>query len=143
MSPTRLFSEIGKLVYSIAAADHKISHKEKEHLKSLVSESLNRIKETDQFGTSVLFYPEIEFEFLEEELVAPEDALQSFVDYLKEHYSAIDLQHVQLIRNLTWETANSFRGINQKEKQMLDKMEEALAYIKNKHIQQLTHHENH
>jgi hypothetical protein len=143
MSPTRLFSEIGKLIYAIAASDHKISHKEKEQLKSLVSESLNKIKETDQFGTSVLFYPEIEFEFLEEELIAPEDALQSFVDYIKEHYSAIDLEHVQLIRKLSWETANSFRGINQKEKQMLDKLEEALAYIKNNHLQQLTHHENH
>ena len=143
MSPTRLYSEIGKLLYAIAASDQHISKPEKHQLHTMIQRSLGNVKQMDQFGTPVSYYLEIEFEFLEEELIAPEDAIQSFVDYIEEHYSAIDLKQIEMIREMAWETADSFKGINQKENKMLQRMEEALSHIKNKHLQQLTHHENH
>ncbi len=143
MSPTRLYSEIGKLLYAIAAADQHITNPEKQQLHAFIQRYLGNVKQLDQFDTPVSYYLEIEFEFLEEELVSPEDAIQSFVDYVEEHYSAIDLKQIEMIREMAWEIANSFKEINQKENKMIKRMEEAFSHIKNKHIQQLTHHENH
>ena len=143
MSPTRLYSEIGKLLYAIAASDQHITNPEKQQLHAFIQRYLGNVKQLDQFGTPVSYYLEIEFEFLEEELVSPEDAIQSFVDYIEEHYSAIDLKQIEMIREMAWEIANSFKKINQKENKMIKRMEEAFSHIKNKHIQQLTHHENH
>jgi hypothetical protein len=143
MRTTRLFSEVGKLLYAIAAADRKISDTEKKTLMNLTYRSISKFKERDRFGTPVLFYSEIEFEFLEEELIDPEVAISSFTDYIEEHYSAITLKEIELIREIAWEVACSFKNINKEENRMLNKMETAFHFIKNKHLKQIKDHENH
>jgi hypothetical protein len=143
MRTIRLYSEVGKLLYAIAASDKKISDAEKRTLLSSTHKALSKIKETDRYGTPVLFYSEIEFAFLEEELVDPEDAIRSFINYIEEHYSAITLKEIELIRELAWEVATSFNNIDQAENKMLNKMETAFLFIKNKHLQQIKNHEDH
>lgn len=143
MRDTRLYSEIGKLLYAVASVDGQISISEKIKMRELMNKSLLRVKKKDQFGTPVGFYPEIEFEFLEEELIDPEDALSSFLDYIEEHHSALGLSEIELIRELAWETAASFRSVNKQENRVLQRMEEVLEDIKNKQLQQLRNHENH
>jgi hypothetical protein len=142
MNATRLYSEIGKLLYAIASADGTISASEKLKLNELMQKSLLRVKKKDQFGTPIGYYTEIEFEFLEEELIDPELAISSFLDYIEEHYSALGLHEIQLIRELAWETAESFRHINQKENKMLIRMENTFLQIKNKQLKQLKNYEN-
>ena len=141
MKATRLYSEIGKLLYAIASADGTISVSEKLKLNELMHKSLLRVKKKDQFGTPLGYYPEIEFEILEEELIDPEVAISSFLDYIEEHQSALSLSEIQLIRELAWETASSFRQINQNENKMLLRMEKAFHQIKNKQLQQLKNYE--
>src|SRR5690606_13704785 len=75
----QFYSELGKLLYAVADVDGMISQKEKKALQELVRKELVPVeKHTDKFGTDVAFYAEIEFDFLEDSMVEPEEAFESF-----------------------------------------------------------------
>jgi hypothetical protein len=86
-------------------------------------------KHTDQFGSSVAFYPEIEFQYLEDEIVDSESSFQSFLDYIEEHHTAIDKKTRQMCLKVANEIANVYRGTNQKEKELLDRLKKKLREL--------------
>jgi hypothetical protein len=141
MKAVRFYSEIGKLLYAISVIDHKIELKERQRLRELIREALKKNLVKDQFGTPVANYIEIEFEFLEEQIYDPEDALQSFLDYIEEHYSAITKKDIEMVRKMVWEIADSFRGINIAEQTVIEKMEHAFLLLKNKHKELIERYE--
>ena len=133
MKYNRFYSEVGKLLYSISNIDGKINLNEKLALHAIVeNEFITKINEKDQFGTLVGYYPEIEFEFLEEELVDPADALDSFIDYINEHHTALKKNELEICRKVIHQVANSSRGIKKKEKLLLNKVDSAIERINEK-----------
>lgn len=133
MKYNRFYSEVGKLLYSISNIDGKINLNEKLALHAIVeNEFITKINEKDQFGTLVGYYPEIEFEFLEEELVDPADALDSFIDYINEHHTALKKNELEICRKVIHQVANSSLGINKKEKLLLNKVDSAIERINEK-----------
>ncbi|MEY4604785.1 MAG: hypothetical protein RIT43_2077 [Bacteroidota bacterium] len=142
MKAVSFYSEIGKLLYAVTVIDHKIDLRERKRVHELIQDVIKKTHIRDQFGTPVANYIEIEFEFLEEQIYEAEDALQSFLDYIEEHYSAIGKDDIEMIRKLVWETADCVRGINTAEQTVIEKMEHAFSQIKNKHKELLERHEN-
>lgn len=117
MKYNRFYSEVGKLLYSISSIDGKIDLNEKLTMHTIVeNEFISKIHEKDQFGTLVGYYPEIEFEFLEEELVDPADALDSFIDYINEHHTALKQNELEICKKIIHQVAQSSRGVNKKKK---------------------------
>lgn len=130
MKYNRFYSEVGKLLYSISSIDGKIDLNEKLALHNIVeNEFIKKITEKDQFGTLVGYYPEIEFEFLEEELVDPADALDSFIDYINEHHTAFKKNELEICRKVIHQVSNSSHGVNKKEKLILNKVDSAIKRI--------------
>jgi hypothetical protein len=142
MKAVRFYAEIGKLLYAVSAIDHQITLKERKRLYELMQHVLKKNYASDQFGTPAGNYIEIEFEFLEESIAEPQDALQSFLDYVEEHYSAIGKDDLEMIRELVWETAAAVRGISFAEQSVIDKMEHSFSIIKDKHKALLERYEN-
>jgi hypothetical protein len=82
----RFYSELGKLLYAVADVDKVITPEEKKELQEMVrNELVPAEKHTDEFGTSAAHYAEIEFDFLEEQIIDSQTALQSFLDYVDDH----------------------------------------------------------
>ncbi|MFO0494072.1 MAG: hypothetical protein ACK50Y_00945 [Flavobacteriia bacterium] len=130
MKYNRFYSEVGKLLYSISSIDGKIDQNEKLTIHTIVeNEFISKIHEKDQFGTLVGYYPEIELEFLEEELVDPADALDSFIDYINEHHTALKQNELEICRKVIHHVAQSSRGVNKKEKIVLNKVDNAIERI--------------
>jgi len=130
MRYTQLYSELGKLLYAIADVDKRITKQEKQKLLEIINKELVPNEEhTDEFGSSVAFYPEIEFEFLEDEIIDTESSFQSFLDYIEKHHTAIDKKTREMCLKVAKEIANSFHGTNQKEKDLLDQLKQKLTEL--------------
>lgn len=127
----RLYSEIGKLLYAVADIDRKVSPKEKTKLLEIVKgELLKSEGEKDEFGTPVGYYPQIEFEILEEEVADAETAFQSFIDYLEEYHKGIEPRIRKLCLKVAKEIADSYYGTNKKEQALIDRLKETLNGLK-------------
>jgi hypothetical protein len=75
---------------------------------------------------------DLRFEILEEELVDPADALDSFINYINEHHTALKKNELEICRKVIHQVANSSRGINKKEKLLLNKVDSAIERINEK-----------
>lgn len=121
------YAELGKLLYAIAKIDGKIGAKEFEAMKKIVREELVSLEESrDQFGTDNAYYTEMEFEYLQNNFGDPRLAFDSFLDFLETHKSAFSPELKQLTSRISERIANSEHGINQMEKQYLDKLSEKI-----------------
>lgn len=130
MQYTHFYSELGKLLYAIANIDKKISPQEKKKLISLIqNELIESVELKDQFGTPVAYYPEIEFEYLDEEIIDAETAFGSFLDYIENHKTAIDYKMRYIALHFAKELAKSSYGINKKEKALLDRLKKKLEEL--------------
>ena len=86
MNSKKFYAELGKLLYAIADADHDVTKKEYIKLKDIVKNELVPMEtSTDQFGTDSAFYTQFEFEVATEQQMTSEDALASFISYVKQH----------------------------------------------------------
>jgi hypothetical protein len=81
---------------------------------------------TDQFGTDVAYYTEMEFEYLEENFGDTESAFNSFLDFVDLHKSSITPQFREMIRKISSRIADSEYGINKKERAFLEKLNEKI-----------------
>lgn len=127
MEYPRFYSELGKLLYAVADIDKVISPKEKNELRKLVREELVKIeKSMDRFKTDSAFYTEFEFDILEESNADPEIAFHSFLDYIEDHKTAVDEKLINVIRMAAEKIANSSHKINEKERKLLHKLDDAL-----------------
>ena len=133
----QFYSELGKLLYSIADVDGTISKPEREALRELVRKELAPAeKNTDEFGTDAAFYTEIEFDILEDTNSEPDVAFESFISYIENHKTAIDKRMLLTTRNIATRLADAFHHTNIKEQELLkvlNKKLDALLKEKNHH----------
>lgn len=123
----KFYSELGKLLYAIADIDHVITPEEKKVLQDIVKKELVPTEQhTDQFGTDAAYYTEIEFDFLDEEIIDSEAAFESFIDFIDEHHTGFDKNLKKVSLHITRELANAYRGTNKKEKKLIDGLKEKL-----------------
>lgn len=124
------YSELGKLLYAVADVDGVISQKEKMALKELVKKELVPAeKHTDKFGTDVAFYAEIEFDILEESMIEPEEAFESFILFVENHHTAINKNMRDVILKIAKSLADAYHKTNKKEKALLEKLEKKLREL--------------
>ena len=123
MKHEELYAELGKLLYAVADIDRKVSVAEKKRLIELIHERLlPHVDQSDEFGSSVAFYPEFQFSYLEAEIADAETAFYDFLDYLEEHHTAIDFTMRITCLELAREIAEASYGINKQEQALLDEL---------------------
>lgn len=126
----QFYSELAKLLYAVANIDGKVSNKEREALRNIVrTELVPAEKHVDGFGTDAAYYAEIEFDILEETMVEPEDAFESFVNYINQHHSAVDSRMRALSMKTAQKIADSYHKSSHKEKALMERLKKALAAL--------------
>lgn len=112
----RFYKELGNLFYSIAAADKKISEKERKALDEEVQFAWKHYDHTtDRFGSDRAYLIEFEFETMEDNDISAEIAFRSFQDFFQEEEANIDLPTRHRIFNSARHIAEGVRKINQSE----------------------------
>lgn len=126
----KFYSELGKLLYAVADIDGVITSKEKEVLQNMVKKDLAPAeKHTDEAGTSTSFYTEIEFDFLDEQISDPDEAFQSFIDFVEEHSAAFDERLMKASFRLAETLAHAYHGTNKKERELIERLKHKLNQI--------------
>lgn len=126
--PRRFYKELGNLFYAIAAADKKITEKEKVALDEEVQFAWKHYDNTtDRFGSDRAFLIEFEFETMEDNDEPADTAYNSFEVWFKENEKAIDDNTRSRIFNSARHIAESVRKINEKELDYLVKLKKLLA----------------
>ena len=112
----RFYKELGNLFYAIAAADKKISDKERKALDEEVQFAWKHYDHsTDRFGSDRAYLIEFEFETMEDNDEPAETAFRSFTDFFKEFEDEFDLPIRHRIFNSARHIAEGMRKINQEE----------------------------
>ena len=134
---TRFYSELGKLLYAVAYVDGNITQKERDALHKMVKSELLPLEEhSDSFGSNAASYAEFEFDFLEEQEADAVVALESFLDFVSEHRSAIDEKLKDTCLRLVNQLATAYHGTNQKEAGLIATLKQTLESIKPSHGKQ-------
>lgn len=126
----RFYSEVGKLLYAVAAVDGTVQKKEYDKLRDIVEKKLvPEEHSTDQFGTDSAYYAEIEFDILMEQSADSVSCFNSFCNYVEAHRTAFDKHLKIMVLNLAKELAHVYHGINTKEAVMIKKLKKKLDEI--------------
>lgn len=133
MKYENFYAELGKLIYAAAHIDGVITVEEKNALHNIIkNELVPAEKHLDKFGTNTGYYSEMEFDFLDENIRDSESAFNSFIDYIEEHHSAFDDNMKATSLHIVKELSNAYKGVNKKEKELIQKLEERLKKIETK-----------
>lgn len=117
-------------MYAVADVDGTISQKEKEKLAEIVRKELvPSEKRVDAYGTDVAFYSEFQFDIEEDTIAEPDVALESFLDFVKEHPSAFTTQMKETCIKIVKELADAYRGTNRLEEILVNKLETRLKAL--------------
>jgi len=129
----RFYAELGKLIYAAAYIDGVITDKEKNILQNIIkNELVPSEKHVDKYGTNTAYYPEIELDFLGENTIDTESAFNSFIDFVEDHHTAFDANMKKISLHVVEEIFNSYKGVNKKEKELLEKLKAKLEKIETK-----------
>jgi uncharacterized tellurite resistance protein B-like protein len=127
MDYREFYAELGKLLYAVADADGIISPRERESMYQLIRTRLmHREIHTDEYGTNDAWYAAFEFEVAEEQGLSPEDAFQSFSDFLERRRKEIDPEMKLVCMVLANRLAESYRHTNRREADLILKLREKL-----------------
>lgn len=126
-SAQKLYQNLGKLFYAIAASDKVVRQEEIETLRNFLEREWVKIDaHQDEFGIDSAYQIEIIFDWLNENQPDANIAFDEFSNFKKENE---DLFNVK-INKLIWDTANtiaaSFAGENKSELIMLSKLKSIL-----------------
>ncbi len=115
------------MLYAVADADGTISPQERESLNELIRSRLaHREVHTDEYGTNDAWYAMFEFEVAEEQAMTPEEAFQSFSDYLDARRDEVDEDTRALCLTLADRLAESYHHTNRRESELIRKLKEKL-----------------
>src|SRR5690606_24541187 len=123
----KLYENLGKLFYAIAAADKVIHKEEIKTLERIVKEDWVKVDDyKDQFGTDDAFYIEIMFDWMQENSPPAYQAFYEFREFKEDNEQLFTPK----VKELTWKTATSiatsFEGNDPVEQTMLSKLKEIL-----------------
>jgi uncharacterized tellurite resistance protein B-like protein len=130
----QFYSELGKLLYAIADSNGEISKQERDKLLEIVQDELQPAEEhTDVYKTNLAWYAQIEFEFLEEQIADPEAAMESFLDFVEDHFTGFDERMKKASLRVAKEIADAYHGTNKKEAEMLKRIKNQFSVLEKKH----------
>jgi hypothetical protein len=119
----KLYQNIGKLFYAIAAADNSVRKQETEQLKNIIrAEWLQLDDATDSFGTDAAFQIEIVFDFLLDKQPSSEESFSRFKAFLKEHQHLFTTTYKAMILKTAEAIAGSFYGTNDAENALMTEL---------------------
>ncbi len=126
-SVKKLYENLGKLFYAIAAVDDEIHKEEIDTLNKIVERDWVRVDDFhDEFGTDAAYLIEIIFDWMDEDKPPAYQAFYEFRDFKKENEKLFTVK----INKLIWKTAlsisESFEERNPKEQTMLSKLRELI-----------------
>jgi uncharacterized tellurite resistance protein B-like protein len=123
----KFYSELGKLLYAIAAVDGRIHAKESATMKRVVSEQLvPQEASTDHFGTDQAYITEFEFDVMAENGESSEEVFDSFAIYLTQHRERLCDEQKELVMRVADVVAHAFHGVHAKELRMLAELRRRL-----------------
>lgn len=121
-----LYMELGKLFYYLSSADGRIAKAEKESLQKLINEKWKPIEDSvDRFGSDRAYLIDFAFEFEEEKSVS-ENNLESFEMFYKQNKTNFTPEIKSNILQTAAAIAESYRGKNKKETEIIDKLSHLL-----------------
>ncbi|TAH01180.1 MAG: hypothetical protein EAZ17_05205 [Sphingobacteriales bacterium] len=124
------YAELGKLLYAIADIDGVITPQERKELHELIGSRLTQREiHTDEYGTNDAWYAEFEFDVAEEQGLDPEDAFNSFAEFVDEYGKHFDERMREICLLLADRLAGSYHHINHREKQLLQRLKEVLSTV--------------
>jgi hypothetical protein len=130
MQLERLFSEMGKMFYAVAKIDGNIAATEKKAFETIVEKELKSLSNgKDKYGSNIIHYAEIAFDFCEIEIIEPEEAFESFLNYIELHQTAIKPKWMEICLRSAIKLAEAYYSTNQKEKILIEKLENKLQSI--------------
>lgn len=126
-SVEKLYENLGKLFYAIAAVDDIIHKEEIDTLKKIVERDWVRVDDHhDEFGTDAAYFIEIIFDWLEENQPPAYQAFYEFKEFKEENEKLFTLRIKKLIWKTALSIAESFGERNTDEQTMLSKLRELL-----------------
>ncbi|WP_378182761.1 hypothetical protein [Aquimarina sp. SS2-1] len=118
------YQNLGKLFYSIAAADKIVRKSEYLSLRNLVKSEWLAVDDLeDEFGADAAFQIEIVFDWLDYKELEAENCFNEFASFYKENTSLFTDRIKQLIWNTSNSIANAFSGKNKSELMMLGRLQ--------------------
>lgn len=124
------YAELGKLLYAIADIDGVITPQERNELHELIGSRLTQREiHTDEYGTNDAWYAEFEFDVAEEQGLDPEDAFNSFAEFIEENGKHFDERMREICMLLADRLAGSYHHINKREKHLLQRLKEVLSTV--------------
>jgi hypothetical protein len=119
----KLYQNIGKLFYALAAADNSVRKQETEQLKNIIrAEWLQLDDATDAFGTDSAYQIEIVFDFLLEKQPSSEESFSRFKGFFNEHKYLFTTPYKSMILKTATAIADSFHGTNEAENSMIKEL---------------------
>ncbi|WP_304234618.1 hypothetical protein [Jiulongibacter sediminis] len=114
------YQQLGKVFYGIAHVDGTVRFDEVEKLDIVVKNHWLPLEDTfDEFETDSAYQIEIVFSWLNENDWDQENILPDLKDFMKEHPKLFSKANRQLIYDTAEQIAESFHGMNKKEKSYL------------------------
>ncbi len=111
----------GNLLYALAMSDGAVQNEEKESILKLVKEKLVPMEdETDAMGTDLAHYTAFAFETADDQLESLEDALNTFVDYMKEHHLIFSKEQLKVLNAILQEVAKAHGRVTKKEQEIMN-----------------------
>jgi len=122
------YINLGRLLYAIAMADGEVQDEEMQELYKLVISELSDEKLFNQEEVNV-FHTEFEFESLMDRKVSRNDAFNSFIGFFDQNYEEFTPEMKKVALYAVERIAESFDGIVDSEKDMIDKLKSRLDLI--------------
>lgn len=117
------YRELGNLFYAIANADDQIQPEEKQKMEDQIRFNWKHLEPTqDEYGTDASYIILFEFDTAQESGMPAEKAFNSFVYFFRENEKEINEGLRKRIFNSCRQIAETFRKINTKELEMLEKI---------------------
>lgn len=119
-----LYTDLGYLFYSIAAADRKVMPAERAKLQRIVQEQwLPMESSRDEVGTDEGHYIDIAFDYANDEGIPAEEAFERFAEHVRRTPDEFDEGLRGMIFRSAVEVASSFAGRNKSELHRLTQLE--------------------
>lgn len=117
-----LYIELGRLFYSLAGIDGKVSSHEKAALQRFINEKWKPLEHSeDRFGTDRAYLIDYAFDF-EESALTDKDYFSGFKKFYKQNKSSFSPEIISNILQTSKAIARAYRGVNKKESEVLLKL---------------------
>lgn len=123
----KLYQNLGKLFYAVAASDKVVREEERDTLKNIVKKDWVDVDDfKDEYGSDAAYLIEIIFDWLDENEPSAFSAFKDFKDFKKDHEEFFTPGINKLIWKTADQIASSFSGKNKSELIMLSQLKAIL-----------------